>query len=293
MSDFSLPPQTHLGHICLATGNPAGSLTFYTGILGLRELERRGERLYLGVEEDLPLVVLQEEPGAQPKPRRTTGLYHLAILLPSRKDLARTLRQLSDNRYPLLGAADHRVSEALYLADPEGNGIEIYADRPRYLWSDEKGELEMTTEPLEVESLTAELREGDESWTGLPQGTSLGHVHLQVSNLAEAEVFYRELLGFDLMQRYDPGALFLSAGGYHHHIALNTWSGAGTPPPPVGAAGLRYFTVVLPAREDLEQVQQRLQNAGVEAKEGLEGILVHDPSRNGILLTEEHAPRIW
>lgn len=287
MSAYSIPPETHLGPVHLTVSSLDRALLFYVDLLGFRVLRHRWDQVHLGVEEAKPLVVLQERPGARPKPPRTTGLYHFALLLPSRKELARALRRLAESYYPLQGAADHLVSEALYLADPDGNGIEIYADRPRSAWSREGGQVRMATDPLDVESLRAELQGDNQPWQGLPPGTHIGHVHLQVADLGRAEAFYHQLLGFDLMQRYGSGALFLSAGGYHHHIGLNTWTSKGAPPPPSEAVGLRYFTICLPNQAELERVRERLEEAGVEFKAQDGGLSLQDPSGNGILLISD------
>ena len=212
-------------------------------------------------------------------------MYHFAVLLPDRKSLARLLYHLAETKLGVQGAADHGVSEALYLADPDGNGIELYRDRRKNEWPvDDLGRLQMGTEALDIDDLVMELKGGLEPYQGLPQKTTIGHVHLQVRNLAEAEQFYNGALGFKVMQRYESGAIFVSAGGYHHHIGLNTWAGEGAPPPPADATGLRWFEVVLPDSAALDGVLARLKAAGVTGEEQDGGVLVHDPSQNGILL---------
>jgi catechol 2,3-dioxygenase len=211
----------------------------------------------------------------------TTGLYHFAILVPSRAHLARALRRLVDARTRLQGAADHGVSEAIYLADPDGNGIEIYRDRPRPEWPMTDGQLHMGVDPLDLEAL---LDESDDRSSALGPGTVVGHVHLHVADLAAARRFYVDVLGFAVMQRYGPSALFVSAGGYHHHIGLNTWAGVGAPPPPPGAVGLRHFVVSLPNASALEEVGARLREAAIPVETDGETILTKDPSANAILL---------
>jgi catechol 2,3-dioxygenase len=287
MSDFSIHPNTKLGPISLTVPNVARARQFYADTLGLRTLPHRENTVVVGTDVEMPLVSLAENSNARPKPARTTGLYHLAILLPSRGDLARVLRRLAENRYPLQGAADHGVSEALYLADPDGNGIEIYRDRPHDEWPWQEDRLQMVTDPLDMEGLLA-LSDG--SSDGLPAATSIGHVHLHVADLDQAEHFYGNVLGFELMQRYGSSAIFLSAGGYHHHIGLNVWAGVGAPAPPPDAVGLRFFTVYLPDGEELARVAERLQAVDVPL-ERLEGganapgaFVVRDPSGNGILM---------
>jgi catechol 2,3-dioxygenase len=280
----------NLGLVSLTVSNMARALRFYEDLLGLELLQRQENRAVLGVEGTTSLLVLTERSDARPKPPHTTGLYHYAILLPRRADLARALRRLAERRYLLQGAADHGVSEALYLADPDGNGIEIYADRLRSAWPRQNEKLQMRTDPLDVEDLFSELDRASSAGDGLPPGTCIGHIHLHVADLARAETFYRELLGFDLMQRYGSSALFLSAGGYHHHIGLNTWAGAGAPPPPPDAVGLRYFTVDLPESAELARVAEHLRAAGVpferqiDAPQMTDGLVLNDPSGNGILL---------
>lgn len=278
-----LPTSTTLGPVSLTVSDLDRSLAFYQDRIGLRLHRREGDTAYLGVGGP-DLLVLTEVPGAL-HPRRTTGLYHFAILLPSRVALAQTLQHLAETRTPLRGLSDHLVSEAIYLADPDANGIEIYRDRPRTTWRYDDGTLRMTTEPLDVNDLMSELGERELPWTGLPAETTIGHIHLHVADIAAAERFYRDVLGFDLTTRYGPSASFVSAGGYHHHVGLNTWAGVGAPPPPPGSVGLRHATIHLPTPESLERVVERVRGAGVPVERRDEGVLVHDPSENSLLLT--------
>jgi catechol 2,3-dioxygenase len=215
----------------------------------------------LGVD-GTPLIELVDDPSAQPAPPGRTGLFHLALLVPDRPSLARAVQRVVASGERFTGASDHFVSEALYLRDPEGNGIEIYRDRPRSEWEYEpSGELRMGTVALDVDSVMAELPDGDDP--GMPDGTIIGHVHLHVADLAAAEAFYAGRLGLDVTVRSYPGALFLSRDGYHHHIGLNTWQGPGAPPPPPGSRGLVDFELVLP-----------------DVSEGL----VEDPSGNRVVV---------
>lgn len=234
---MSLPLDAHIGSVSLTVSNLSRSLQFYTDVLGFEAsgatLAPRGGRV---------LIELHERIDAVPKPRRSTGLYHFAILVPSRAALGRSLRRLVEKGWPLTGAADHLVSEAMYLNDPDGLGIEIYRDRPRESWRASNGELAMSTDPLDLQSVADEPGAGA-PWQGLEAGTVMGHVHLHVSHLDTAEKFYCGQIGFDPVVRGYPGALFISAGGYHHHLGLNTWTGVGAPPPPENAVGLRSFTV--------------------------------------------------
>jgi len=278
-------PNGMLGPVHLTVADLDRSMEFYGGVLGLRSRAAYGSATgtaTLTADGATPLVVLHVDPKAQPKPPHTTGLYHYALLVPTRPDLARALLRLMEARYPIEGASDHLVSEALYLSDPDGNGIEIYADRPRDVWPTRQGRLQMATDPLDVQGLLREVS-GNAPWQGLAAGTRVGHVHLHVADLARAEAFYREVLGFELVLHFGRSAAFLSVGGYHHHIGLNTWAGEGAPPPPPDAAGLRFFTLLLEDGEELKRLTARLADAGVppHAQDG--GQLVRDPSGNGIL----------
>ncbi len=237
-----LPNDAHIGAVRLTISNLDRSLAFYRDVLGFRELTRDGRVAGLGPEGGRVLVELHENPAAIPKPRRTTGLYHFAILVPSRAALGRSLRRLEDRRWPMTGASDHLVSEALYLDDPEGLGIEIYRDRPRSEWRRVDGELAMATDPLDLQGVHDEAG-AETAWTGLEAGTVVGHVHLHVPHLDAAEAFYCGRVGFEPMVRRYSGALFVAAGGYHHHLGLNIWTGVGAAPPPANAVGLRSFTI--------------------------------------------------
>ena len=236
-----LPPDAHIGQVSLAVSNLDRSIAFYRDVLGFRESKRDGGVAYLD-SGARTLVELHEKPHAIPKPRRSTGLYHVAILVPSRAALGRSLRRLSDRRWPMTGASDHLVSEALYLDDPDGLGIEIYRDRPRDEWPRRDGQLAMATDPLDLQGVFDEPG-AEAPWTGLDPGTMIGHVHLHVPHLDSAEAFYCGRIGFEPTVRGYPGALFVAAGGYHHHLGLNTWTGIGAPPPPEHAVGLRSFTI--------------------------------------------------
>ena len=238
---MSLPDDAHIGRVSLIVRDLERSVPFYRDVLGFREAKRDGRTLLLGAGGPV-LIELHENTSAVPKPRRTTGLYHFAILVPSRAALGRSLRRLYEKRWPLSGASDHLVSEALYLDDPDGLGIEIYRDRPRAEWPITNGQLLMATDPLDLQSVYDEP--GAESpWNGLETGTVIGHVHLHVPHLDAAEQLYCARIGFEPTVRGYPGALFVAAGGYHHHLGLNTWTGIGAPPPPENAVGLRSFTI--------------------------------------------------
>lgn len=240
---MTLPADAHIGQVSLTVRELDRSLVFYRDVLGFSELKRDGRVSLLGPEGGRTLIELHERTDAIAKPRHSTGLYHFAILVPSRAALGRSLRRLVEQGWPLTGAADHMVSEALYLNDPDGLGIEIYRDRPREAWTHRAtGELAMGTDPLDLQAVHDEPG-AETAWRGLEAGTVMGHVHLHVPHVDTAEAFYCGRIGFDPVVRGYPGALFVSAGGYHHHLGLNTWVGVGAPAPPEHAVGLRSFTI--------------------------------------------------
>jgi catechol 2,3-dioxygenase len=278
----SIDAGTTMGPVRLTVADLDRARDFYRRAIGLQELEPANGAVRLGT--DRPVVELVGQPDAPPRPPRTSGLFHLAILVPSRADLARTLQRVADAGWRLTGASDHLVSEALYLHDPEGNGIELYRDRPREEWPVRDGVLQMDTLPLDLDGVLGELRKDDET-SGMPPGTRIGHVHLNVGDLSAAEAFYSGALGFDVTVRGYPGALFVSAGGYHHHIGLNTWAGEGAPPPPPGSRGLRQFEIRLPGQEQLAAEGDRLREAGFEPSREEDQVTVSDPSGNRVVLT--------
>jgi catechol 2,3-dioxygenase len=297
-----IDPRAAIGEVHLTIADLDRSLRFYQTRLGFTLHQRGDETARLGAGGADLLVLSQRETAR--RVRGTTGLYHFAVLVPSRADLARALRRLVDTKTPMQGAADHGVSEALYLADPDGNGIEVYRDRPRAEWPYVGSALAMGADPFDMGALLAEssglprqsspldlgaTAASDDA--GLAPGTTVGHVHLHVSRLPEAEHFYVDVLGFALMQRYGPSALFVSAGGYHHHIGLNTWAGVGAPPPPPGAIGLRHFTVRLPDAQAMASVVARLGAAGLPVESGKDGALTKDPAGN-IILFQADSSRI-
>jgi catechol 2,3-dioxygenase len=273
-----------MGAVRLATADIERVRAFYRDAIGLTALESGGGIIRLGTEGSAEAIVeLVEEPDAAPRPHGTSGLFHLAILVPTRADLARALQRVADAGWRLSGASDHLVSEALYLSDPEGNGIELYRDRPREEWPIRDGQLQMDTLPLDLDGVLGELRREDAE-APMPPGTRMGHVHLNVGDLTAAEAFYSGALGFDVTVRGYPGALFVSAGGYHHHLGLNTWAGEGAPAPPAGTRGLRQFEIVLPNGASLAAEQDRLREAGFEPLDEDGGVRVTDPSGNSVLL---------
>ena len=270
-----LPATTRLGEVRLQVADLARSVDYYTTVLGLRVVGEGDETMLAAHDDDRPLVALRERPGARPMARRgRLGLYHFAILLPDRASLGRFLRHLAE-RGARAGAADHLVSEALYLTDPDGLGIEIYADRPREAWRRVGRELMMATDPLDAEGLVQAA--GDAPWRGMPAGTTMGHVHLHVGDVAAASRFFHDALGLDRMVWSYPGALFLAAGGYHHHLGTNTWAGPGAVPPSEGDARLVEWTIELPDAASVDAAARALAAAGHEATADAGGVVARDP----------------
>ena len=282
---MAIDSDTRIGVVRLRVADMSRSRSFYEQTLGLSGSELEDGVVALGAPGGRELVELHADPSAPGLDRRATGLYHLAILVPTRLDLAHSLRRIAAQRWPIDGASDHLVSEALYLSDPDGNGIEIYRDRPRAEWSWTDGRLQMSTLPLDIDGVLGEVRGAEGDPATVPAGTVMGHVHLQVSDLREAERFYHGVLGFDITVRGYPGALFVSAGGYHHHIGLNTWHSAGHGPPRQGSIGMRSFEIRLPDADARARVLERVQSAGIETESRNGTALVRDPSGNAVQLT--------
>jgi catechol 2,3-dioxygenase len=288
MNSTPIHPSTTVGPVHLTIANLERSLDFYQQIIGLRVQQRSESSARLGVGGP-DLLILTEDASATYLPT-APGLYHFAILVPSRIALARSLRRIVETRTAVQGFSDHLVSEAIYLGDPDGLGIEIYRDRPAAEVPMTNGTLQMGNAPLDLNGLLAELAGHDEEWGGLAPQTTIGHIHLQVADIPASKAFYCDVLGFELSPVVDkrrpfPGALFISAGGYHHHFGLNTWHSAGAAPAPAGAIGLRYAGVQLPDQAALDQVVERLRQASVAIEPGERGLLVRDPAQNGIMLT--------
>ncbi|MBH5319922.1 VOC family protein [Paenibacillus sp. GSMTC-2017] len=284
-----LHPSTRLGEVKLKVSNLDRSLTFYQEVVGLRVLRQDNGMAELTADGETVLLVLEEVPNAFMVPKRSSsGLYHFAILVPTRKDLGLSLRRLLDSGIHI-GQADHLVSEALYISDPDGNGIEIYRDRPRADWEyDSQGFVKMASDPIDWDGLLDEAK--GSVWQGLSPGTTIGHVHFHVGDLHKAKQFYCDVLGFDveadLMRQM--GALFVGAGRYHHHLGLNLWAGVGAPPVPSNGTGITYFTIVVPNMEELEKTVQGVTQAGYEVEQRTDGWFVKDPSDIWVrLITEQ------
>ena len=291
---FVIHPDTHIGHVHLTVADLERQIEFYRNVVGFELHWREGETAGLGAGQ-ADLLRLTEDSGSS-RLRGTTGLYHLAILYPDRHELARSVARLFDLRYPNY-PTDHLMTETTYLDDPEGNGIELYTDTPergRWAMSDDgfaavdaDGNPHSGRESLDVEALLQHLQPGDALDQSAPEGTVIGHVHLHVADIAEANHFYHGQLGFEIQGVSNSiGISFVSAGGYHHHIGLNIWLGQGAPPPTDGALGLHYFSIVVPDAAELERLSDRLGQATLPFEKNEAGVLVSDPSRNGVLLTD-------
>lgn len=278
----SLPlPRLHkdlsVGPVTLTVSDLTRSLDFYQQVLGLKLNDRAGEVAHLGVS-GRTLLTLRELPGAQPAPRTSPGLYHFALLLPTGADLGRLVRHIASLGVRL-GQGDHWVSEAFYLGDPDGHGIEIYQDRPKSEWKWNLDQIQMGSDPVDVPGLLAEA--GPEApYTGLPGGTVMGHIHLKVTDIAATEAFYRGVLGFDVVSRWSGQALFISVGGYHHHLGLNTWQSEGGQAAPDNSLKLERAELHLPNSAEVDRVAERLGAAGMPYERQDGSLLVRDPAGN-------------
>lgn len=271
-----------LGAAELEIADLARSVAFYEDVVGLSTLERGAGRATLGGQGGAPVLRLVEKAGAAPKPRAASGLFHLAFLLPERTDLAAAFER-TRRLGVLTGASDHLVSEAIYLDDPDGLGVEIYRDRPQAEWPREDGRLRMASDPIDAAGLMSLAGKAGVEGSRAPGGTQLGHVHLQVGDLAQAESFWIDGVGLDVTARMQ-GAAFMSAGGYHHHVAANVWSSRGRPGAPEGVARLACFEIVLPSEEDVEETAERLMRAGVQVERRDRAAFASDPWGSGILI---------
>ncbi|MEH7178129.1 VOC family protein [Neobacillus vireti] len=279
---FHTKPTTFVGHVKIKVENLQRSLTFYQDVLGFDILEQTAATAKLTSDGKTSILSLEQPENVIPKKGRTTGLYHFAILLPKRSDLANIVIHLV-NKGIKFGSSDHLVSEALYLNDPDGNGIEIYIDRDPSEWSWKGTEVAMTVDPLDFKNLLTTVIQGT-TWNGMPAGTVMGHIHLHVSELNKTEEFYVNGLGFDVVNRYGAQALFISTGKYHHHIGLNTWNGIGAPAPAKNSVGLESFTLILPNEEARKQIIRNLRQIGANVMEENNTFVTHDPSGNRVEL---------
>lgn len=291
-TEFSIHPATLMGHVSLRVANLENQIEFYQKVLGFQLHWREGNKAGLGAG-GADLLRLTEEPNLK-KYRGVTGLYHFAVLFPDRRQLAIAVARLSELRYRNY-PTDHIMTKTTYLDDPEGNGIELYAESPEdgtfiienndFVTRRADGTLSNGREPLDVEALFKHLKEDDRLDAPIPPKTRVGHVHLHVRNVQEAVDFYHGIIGFDVMGMSSTfHAAFISAGGYHHHLGLNAWQGEGAPPPPADAVGLRYFTIDLPNQQALDDVIARVDAAGISSNKTEDGLLLYDPSQNGVVL---------
>lgn len=273
-----------IGTVRLNVRDLAVVANFYERVLGLHRLDSSDHTATLGSGET-PLLELAGDAGLAPRDLRAAGLFHTAFLMPSRAHLARWVGFVTEARVPLRGASDHNVSEAIYLADPEGNGIEVYADRPVGRWRAPDGQIDMPTERLDLQALVAAA--SGTPWDGFPEEGFIGHVHLQVGDTAELERFYHGVLGFDVMTRY-PGASFLGSGGYHHHVAGNVWTSRGAVRRPERMAGLDGFGLVVKDPAARAAIVARAERAGIMVEGGPEAPTLRDPWGARITLTPTH-----
>ncbi|MCM2677096.1 VOC family protein [Alkalicoccobacillus plakortidis] len=275
---MTIHSDTKLGHVRLRIANLEKSIHFYKEIIGFPVVQQHGSEAHLSVEEGEPLIILEEIPNAKRLPERSAaGLYHVAILLPDRASLASILYHFADKQVRI-GQADHLVSEALYLSDPDGNGLEIYRDRDRSDWNvDSSGDYVMASDPINIENL---LTEADEhSWSGLPKGTIIGHVHMHVADLEETEAFYRDVIGFETVGNYRAmQAKFMAAGRYHHHLGFNIWAGKDVPPTPATAVGMTYYTIKLVNEQEQNDLIERLKQANHNYRQEGNTLWVIDPA---------------
>ena len=279
--NFHRAPSTYVGQVNLKVQSLERALTFYQEVIGFQVLHQTERTASLTANSSTVLLTIEQPENVIPSRGRTTGLYHFAILLPTRSDLARIVRHFAKIGLRI-GSSDHLVSEALYLSDPDGNGIEIYRDRYPSEWKWQDGEVAMAVDPLNFRDL---LSDGDaQEWNGLPADSVMGHIHLHVSELTKTELFYTKGLGFEVVNRFGGQALFLSTGKYHHHIGLNTWNGIGAPQPPENSVGLRSFTLMYPSDEARNRAVRQLHNIGASVIEENGAFATKDPSGNPIVL---------
>ncbi len=279
-----LDPRTAVGPVSLVARDRERLADWWRRALGLTTLAEDGRAVVLGVTDGTPIVTLVSDPSAAVAGPRQPGLFHVAVLLPGRADLGRWLRHAADAGLRLEGASDHLVSEAVYLSDPEGNGIEVYRDRPRPEWPVRGGRIHMDNTPFDAAGVVAEGDAGGGTWRQAPAGTMVGHVHLKVKDLAATRAFYEGLVGFDVTEEGYASALFVSAGGYHHHLGLNTWASAGREREP-GVTGLDTVTVALPEGA-AAPLAARLAAAGLAVGERAGRPAVADPSGNLLVFVD-------
>lgn len=284
MKKFHEYPNRFVTEIVLKVEDLKRSLDFYKDIIGFKVLDRKEKEVTLSADGSTPLVTLIQPEDVIKKIPRRSGLYHFALLLPDRLHLGLFLKNINDKNYPIIGGSNHGVSEAIYLQDPDDNGIEVYTDIDSSKWTWKGNQVEMVTEPLDYKGLLEET--GDNKWNGISKETIIGHIHLHVDDLDKAREFYIKGLGFDEVMEMGSSALFLSSGGYHHHIGLNTWNGRGAEPLPQNSAGMKYYTIKLPSKDTINDAMDRLRKLGFNVMEEDDHFYAKDPSGNFIRLVE-------
>ena len=284
---MKIPDDTIIQSIDLSVSNLDKSMDFYSRLIGFKKIPSEGNAVFLSANGKPPYIIsLTENKNGKSPARNNTGLYHIAIRFPNRKELAKVFLRLFENKTKFHGFSDHLVSEAIYLADRDGNGVELYIDRPKKSWKWTLGQVEMDTLPLNLQVITGELDDKDSIKDDIHPDTRIGHIHLKVSDLFKAEKFYNHLLGFIVTNSSYPGALFLSAGGYHHHIGTNVWESKNGSPPPENSLGLKSFTISIPDKNYIKEIGEKAKNYVIETgKHSDEKILLSDFDNNKIILT--------
>lgn len=277
--NFHQKPTTFVANVTINVTDIKRSTEFYQHVIGFQVLLQSENEVQLTADGKTALLTLVQPENVSRKQPRTTGLYHFAILLPSRQSLASIVPHLV-NQGVQLGSSDHLVSEALYFADPDGNGIEIYRDRLPEEWTWNEGSVEMTVDPLNFEDLLT--KENVLPWTGLPENTVMGHIHLHVDDLQAAENFYTQGLDFEVVTRYGHQAIFIADNKYHHHIGLNVWNGIGAPRPAAHSAGLVHYTLVVEDAEKQKRFEEHLNTLGARVEWNDEVLITEDPAGNEI-----------
>ncbi|NLW22861.1 MAG: VOC family protein [Tissierellia bacterium] len=282
MSKFHESPNKYVNHVVLKVSNIEKSIEFYENILGFKSINRENKKVEISADGINPILTLEEPENVKPKELRRTGLYHFALLMPSRKELGKILKHIRDLNYPLIGASHHGISEAIYLQDIDDNGIEIYADTPVSSWQWRDDQLDMPTRRLDLESIIEEGK--GEEFKSIHPKTIIGHIHLHVADLEEAERFYVDGLGFNVVSKIPRQAIFTSTGGYHHHIAFNVWNGIGIPAPSKDSVGMKYYSIKLPDEKERLKTVDNLVRLGYEVNSQAGNIITFDPSENEIHL---------
>lgn len=278
MSKFHSAPYIFVTQIHLKVQDIERALEFYQDIMGLKVLKSEERLSVLSADGVTPLITIEQPIDVISKLPRRTGLYHYAILLPTRASLGLFLKNIFNRKYSIIGGSNHGVSEAVYLQDPDDNGIEVYVDTDLATWNWHNDSVEMVNNPIDYEGIIAEA--GDLEWEGIPSQTIMGHIHLHVADLNESKIFYIDGLGFDLIQEMQNTAVFTSTGGYHHHIAFNIWNGKGAKALPDNSVGMKYYSLIFPDEESRAKVIEKLATLGFPAIRKEDKIFVKDPSEN-------------